>query len=226
MDTVERKNYSTKTELVYEHLKENIINGLIEQGEKIVAREVARQLGVSDIPVREALKKLESEGLVENVPHVGSRVSAVNIQKANEIFAIRTELEAFATRLAAQNAKADEVEELQKIVDEINTALLNADVRKISRLNTAFHQRLYQLSGNEMLCELIISLMDRSQYSRSVFTLIPDRKEKSNQEHQEIVDALRKGNAEEAEKALRAQKEYAFAALLNKLKSEKRGERG
>jgi len=225
MDTLERKNYSTKTEMVYEQLKENIINGLIEQGEKIVAREVARQLGVSDIPVREALKKLESEGLVENVPHVGSRVSPVNIQKASEIFAIRTELEAFATRLAAQNAKANEVDELQEIVDEINLALQNSDIKKVSRLNTAFHQRLYQLSGNEMLCELILSLMDRSQYSRSVFTLIPDRKERSNQEHQLMVDALRKGNAEEAEKALRAQKEYSFAALLDKLKSEKKGER-
>jgi DNA-binding GntR family transcriptional regulator len=212
------RKYSTKMEMVYESLKEDIINGFLEQGQKIVAREVANKFGVSDIPVREALKKLESDGLVENIPHVGSRVSLINIKKAGEIFAIRLELEAFAARLAAKNADAKGIDELQKIVDEIDICLEQEDVKQVSRLNTAFHQKLYQLSGNEMLYELIHSLMERSQYSKSVFTLVSDRREKSNKEHQQIVDALRKGIPEEAEKALRAQKEYAFNALLNKLK--------
>ncbi|WML55009.1 GntR family transcriptional regulator [Neobacillus sp. PS3-12] len=212
------RKYSTKMEMVYESLKEDIINGLLGQGQKIVAREVANKFGVSDIPVREALKKLEADGLVENIPHVGSRVSLINIKKAGEIFAIRLEMEAFATRLAATNADAKGIDELQKIVDEIDKYLVEDDVKQISRLNTAFHQKLYQLSGNEMLFEMILSLMDRSQYSKSVFALVGDRREKSNKEHQQIVDALRQGNPEEAEEALRAQKEYAFKALLDKLK--------
>lgn len=222
---MEKKNFSTKTEMVYEQIKENIVNGLIEQGEKIIAREYAKEFGVSDIPVREALKKLESEGLVENVPHVGTRVCKIDIQKAKEIFAVRLELEAYATRLAAETADENGIEELQKLINDLNQALGKADIKKVSRLNTAFHKKLYELSGNSLLCEMIDSLMDRSQYSRSVFTLIPDRKEKSNQEHQMIVDALRKRNPEEAERALRVQKEYAFDALLNKLKAEMEGKR-
>lgn len=209
--------------MVYEKLKEEITAGLLEQGEKIVAREIARQFGVSDIPVREALKKLESDGLVENLPHVGSRVSVINLQTAREIFAIRLELESFATRLAAKNATPSQIDELQEIVEEIDRNVVESNVLEISRLNTLFHQKLYRLSGNESLCELIFSLMDRSQYSRSIFTLVPGRKEHSNEEHKRIVDALRKGNAEEAGKALRTQKEQAFGELLDTM--EKKGKK-
>ena len=85
--------FFTKTEIVYEKLKEDIISGILRQGEKIIAREISKELGVSDIPVREALKKLETEGLVENIPYVGSRVSQINLKKAAEIFAVRLELE-------------------------------------------------------------------------------------------------------------------------------------
>lgn len=219
--------FFTKTEIVYEKLKEDIISGILRQGEKIIAREISKELGVSDIPVREALKKLETEGLVENIPYVGSRVSQINLKKAAEIFAVRLELEAFATRLAAENAKAEEIDELQKIVDEIdeiNHDVQNTDLKKISRLNKAFHRRLYELSGNEVLCEHIFSLMDRSQYSQSIFAYLPNRQEYSNEEHQSIVDALRKGNVTEAEEAFRKHKKYAFAEFLNKLKLEKSDE--
>lgn len=216
------RTYNTKTEMVYEKLKEDIVAGILKQGEKIIAREVATEFGVSDIPVREALKKLESNGLVENVPHVGSRVTEVNIKTANEIFMIRVELESFATRLAAKNANASEAKKLQEIVDDIDLCIQRDDIEELSRLNTHFHKTLYKLSRNETLCDLIFSLMDRSQYSRSVFTYIPDRKEHSNEEHKLIVDAISKGDTEEAEKALRTQKEIAFAAFLNKLKTEEK----
>ncbi|ALC88820.1 hypothetical protein AM500_02655 [Bacillus sp. FJAT-18017] len=201
--------------MVYQRLKEDINTGILEQGERIVAREIAKQFGVSDIPVREALKKLESEGLVENIPHVGSRVSTINIQTAEEVFSIRLELESFATRLAAKNATDEGIDELQKIVDEIENTIPKGDIKDISRLNTEFHQKLYKLSKNVTLCEMIFSLMEKSQFSRAVFSYLPDRKDHSNKEHQLIVDALRQRNAEQAERALRTQKEYSFTALLN-----------
>ena len=209
--------------MVYEKLKEEITTGFLEQGEKIVAREVARQMGVSDIPVREALKKLESEGLVENIPHVGSSVSTTNLKTAREIFSVRLELESYAARLAATNASASQIDELQEIVDAIDRNIEESNVLEISRLNTEFHQTLYRLSGNETLFELIFSLMERSQYSKSIFTQVPERKKHSNEEHKLIVNAIRKGNAEEAGKALRTQKEQAFADLLDAM--EKKGKR-
>ena len=210
--------------MVYENLKVNIVAGILKQGEKIVAREVAVELGVSDIPVREALKKLESEGLVENVPHVGSRVSQINLQKAEEIFAIRLELESFAVRLAAENAKSEELNELQRLVDEMedliqkDQVLESDDIKNLSLLNTEFHNKLYQSSGNDTLCEMIYSLKDRSQYTQSVFMYLPERQKLSNKEHQLIVDALRMGDAMKAEKTLREQKGHAFEGFLNKLR--------
>ncbi|MEH7177540.1 GntR family transcriptional regulator [Neobacillus vireti] len=223
---LKKKMYNTKTEMVYEKLKVDIVAGLLKQGEKIVAREVAVELGVSDIPVREALKKLESEGLVENIPHVGSRVSQINLQKAEEIFAIRLELESFAVRLAAENAKPEELKELQKLVDEMEDILQgekeleSVEIKNLSLLNTEFHNMLYQLSGNETLCEMIYSLKERSQYSQSVFMYLPERQKLSNKEHQLIVDALRIGDAMNAEKTLREQKAHAFEGFLNKIRLE------
>lgn len=221
-----KKTYNTKTEMVYEKLKVDIVAGLLKQGEKIVAREVAVELGVSDIPVREALKKLESEGLVENIPHVGSRVSRVNVQKAEEIFAIRLELESFAVRLAAEKAMPEELNELQKLVDEMediiqgDQELESDDIKNLSLLNTEFHNKLYQLSGNDTLCEMIYALKERSQYSQSVFVYLPERQKLSNIEHQLIVDALRIGDTAKAEKTLREQKGHAFEGFLKKLRSE------
>jgi DNA-binding GntR family transcriptional regulator len=217
MDVLDAKSFNTKAEMVYEQLKENIISGFFEQGKKIIAREIAKQVGISDIPVREALKKLESEGLVENIPHVGTRVVEFNLQKAAEIFMIRLELEAFATRLAALHADVNALNELQELVDCMNQAIQEEDCKQIGRLNRKFHQSLYKLSGNATLYEIIVSLMERSEISRAVFVLLPERKKQSNLEHQMIVNALRDGNGEEAEKILRAQKSHAFAALLNKL---------
>lgn len=221
-----KKTYNTKTEMVYEKLKVDIVAGLLKQGEKIVAREVAGELGVSDIPVREALKKLESEGLVENIPHVGSRVSRINVQKAEEIFSIRLELESFAVRLAAEKAMPEELNELQKLVDEMediiqgDQELESDDIKNLSLLNTAFHNKLYQLSGNDTLCEMIDSLKERSQYSQSVFVYLPERQKLSNIEHQLIIDALRIGDAAKAEETLREQKGHAFEGFLKKLRSE------
>ena len=209
--------------MVYEKLKEEITTGFLEQGEKIVAREVARQMGVSDIPVREALKKLESEGLVENIPHVGSSVSTTNLKTAREIFSVRLELESYAARLAAKNATPSQIDKLQEIVDAIDRNIEESNVLEISRLNTEFHQTLYHLSGNETLFELILSLMERSQYSKSIFTQVPERKKQSNEEHKLIVNAMRNGNAEEAGKALRTQKAQAFTELLDAM--EKKGKR-
>ena len=103
-------------------------------------------------------------------------MSTTNLKTAREIFSVQLEFESYAARLAATNASASQIDELQEIVDAIDRNIEESNVLEISRLNTEFHQTLYRLSGNETLFELIFSLMERSQYSKSIFTQVPEQK--------------------------------------------------
>ncbi len=96
------QKFRSKSEIVYDFLKLNILNGKLKSGERIAVSDVAKILGISGIPIREALTKLEAEGLVTITPHIGASVISIDKTKFEEIHVIRTELEGLATRLACQ----------------------------------------------------------------------------------------------------------------------------
>lgn len=208
----------TRSEWVYEKLKEAILSGEIAPGGRLVADQLARELGTSPIPVREALRRLEAEGWVENKPFVGARVTPVRVEELEELFTIRLALEPILARTAVQGVTDEIIGRLEQLVDEMDKCIEQNDAAQFSRLNYEFHRTLYEFSPWKELFRIVITVWERSARSRWIFVQTPDSMHTSQQEHRAMIEALRKRDAQEMERLTRTQKERTFARFLELVK--------
>ncbi|KKM10497.1 hypothetical protein SY88_12425 [Clostridiales bacterium PH28_bin88] len=210
--------YRTKSEGVYRILREDILEGRLKPGEKLGMTELAERFGVKIPPIREALKRLEGEGLVQNVPHVGIFVSEISLDELAKILEVRSALEILATKLCAQRAPDSLLKELERIVREMDRVILE-DRKRYAQLNRQFHQIICQGSGNSCLAEMVDMLWDRSQRAQVLFRLNSQRPVSSNKEHKEILEALKSRDGEKAAKLASEHKHAAFKSLTESIKA-------
>ena len=150
--------FITKNVAVYEALRKDIIEGRMKPGQKIIMSEVAKNLGLSDIPVREAIRRLESEGYVHFTPHIGAIVSELDANKIIELYLIRIELESLATRLAVDHITSGDIDFLIKKNQDMERAVKAEKYEKLGALNKEFHLRIYQAAPYPTLTQLIEDL--------------------------------------------------------------------
>ncbi len=131
--------FKTKTEVVHERIREEIIAGKIKPGQRLVMSDLAKDFGLSEIPVSEAIRRLESEGIVQFTPHVGAVVSEINEKEFLELYIIRIELESLATRLAAPHIKGKDIDFLYNLIQKAETAIKQSKNEKLGPLNKDFH---------------------------------------------------------------------------------------
>ncbi len=205
--------FKTKNMAVYEALRRDIIHGRLKPGQKIVMSEVSREFGLSEIPIREAIRRLESEGFINFTPHVGAVVSRMDEREFIEIYLIRIELEALATRLAVLNMNEKDFEFLAGKNEEMKAAIEQNHPEKLGSLNKDFHLRIYRAASYPFLLKLISNLWEKVERTQSVFAYVPERASASVHEHREMIDALRARDAKLAEKLVREQKSRTMEAL-------------
>ncbi len=198
--------YKTKTELVYDYLRTNILQKHFKPGDKIIIREISKMLNLSDIPVREAIKKLETQGLLHVVPHTGARVAEIDRKEMEEIYIIRSTLEALATQLACPYIKSEDFQRLEKILGKYEDTFRAGKYEALSELNKEFHLEIYRCSPYKSLFKMIVEIWERSKMIRHAFSLPSSLREQSMKEHRLILQLLRKGNGEEAAELVRKQK--------------------
>jgi len=210
---MEKITFQTKSDIIYQELKHDIISGRYKPRERVVISGVAKQFGTSDIPVREALKQLESEGLIKHTPHVGAVVTSFNFNDIQKIFQVRTVLEGMATREAVKNIKANEIKSLEKSIAQMKKAVESERFFALAQINLEYHQTIYSVSGNEYLNKIIFELWSLSSRSRALFILAPERARESVREHIAILAALKKGDGAEAERLIFKHNDAALKAL-------------
>jgi DNA-binding GntR family transcriptional regulator len=215
-------NFKTKTQAVYEALRHDILNGKLKPGEKIVISNLAKAFGLSGIPVREAIKKLESEGLLQVTPHLGTTVSRFDGKEFVEIGIIRGEMEALATRLAAPYLSEVDISFLEKKIEEMESAMKEKHYRVLSSLNQDFHLRIYKAAPYPYLYKLIVDLWEKSNRAQSVFILSPERAVVSIREHKQILEALRRKDGVLAERLIRGQKKRSLKTIINMIEESDR----
>jgi DNA-binding GntR family transcriptional regulator len=212
--------FRTKADLVYEQLREEILSGAVRPGQRVSISRVARDLGVSDIPAREGVKRLEADGLVSFTTHKGAVVTRMGRHEVEELFAIRTELEALALTHAAARISAVELGRLREILDEMGRAERSGDVAGYGRLNREFHMLAYAAQPYAKLRSMIESLWDSTDWCRRIFNTEAESMRASLLEHEAIYAALASGDGEAASIALRAQKQRAGSWLLEHIHEE------
>ena len=206
-------DFKTKNVAVYEALRKDIVNGKLKPAQRIIISDVAKRFKLSEIPVREAIRRLESDGFVEFTPHVGAVVTKFDEKDFAEIYLIRIELEALATRLAISYVTADDIDYLHKLNQGMELAFNKNSLEKIGVLNKEFHLRIYRAAPYPYLNKLINDLWEKSERTRSVFAYVPERAEASIAEHSSIVEALRAKDLKSAEKLIKQQKNRTMEAL-------------
>jgi len=209
-----KTTYRTKSDVAYSVLKEEILSGKLRPGESLTLRALAGRLGMSEIPVREALQRLGPEGLVVIVPHVGAKVSDLAIEDIAENLLIRAELEGLAAALAAGHVTESVLQRLRALVDTMEMCVLDNDLEQFGELNRRFHQAMYEVLPNRQLTQLITDLWNQVPRARTVFALIPQHTEESHREHKEILAALEARDGERARALVRKQKLRARHELL------------
>jgi len=183
--------YKTKRDFVVDILREAILSGTLKPGERLAQDELANHLEVSSTPVREALRQLEAEGLIEHVPHKGARVAELSADVIREVYMIRGVLEALATRLAVPNLGPNELRELEELHQQMADLLRGNALEQLGDVNRQFHMTLYKASGCRILYDLITNLWTRIPWSDG-WTVVPGRGQEVLQEHDQIIAAVRK----------------------------------
>jgi DNA-binding GntR family transcriptional regulator len=187
-----------KSQAIYVALRERILCNDIAPGTRLVMREVANEYDASDIPVREALRMLERDGLVETTPYRGARVTTLTAKEVEETYFIRSHLESIATGLAAERITDAELAQLDVLMRRMQAAVDAHDGPRFSELNVEFHRTIVASCGNDMLRELTMDIWQRHSGFQRVFRMVPDRPATSQREHEGIVAALRDHDAERA----------------------------
>lgn len=186
---------------VYEALVELVIAGRLSPGQHLVETELAKQLGVSRQPVREALHRLEAEGWVDLRPNQGAFVHIPTGREVGELLDARELLEAETARLAAQAASRDDVARLHGICRRSEEAVRFRDIGRFVALNNEFHSALARIAGNAVLAELAEIVGRRARWHYRL--VAPVRGRDSCTEHAELVDAIEASDGERAAKIAR-----------------------
>lgn len=185
-------------------LREAIQSGRFAPGQRLVVADIMAMLSVSAGPVREAIRRLTGEGLIEIVPHRGASVRQITRRDIEEIFQLRGAIEGLAARLAAEcETRGDFLAELDALMAEMDQFATNQDAEGYLRTNTAFHDLIYRMSGNARLRTLAAQLIMPVYQVR-----LPQRMNRaamatSYQDHKAIAEALVAGDGDAAEAAMR-----------------------
>ena len=191
-------------QLAYEAIKEAILSFQLAPGQSIVESDLAKQLGMSKTPVRDAISRLEKEGLVVKIAYKGAFISEVSRESVQEIYQLRAVLEGLAASLATANMDAKDRQYTQQLIQDEIAALNSNDIPKASRINRVFHDLLIEKSGNQWLKVVLANLDDHLQRYRMLSYFQQGRLKKSIQEHQHILDAILAEQPEEAEASMKA----------------------
>ena len=186
----------TVKEQLADHLRDEIVRGTFEPGERLRLDDIAARFEVSTMPVREALRELESEGLVTIYPHRGAVVTELTAEDIEDIYEIRATLEAMATRLAIPRMTEAICQDLAAIVKQMDGQL--GHVAALVKLNHRFHSTLYAASGRRHLCDLNHTLRYRTQHYLHAYMDDLGSMALAQEEHRAILEACRRRDAEEA----------------------------
>jgi DNA-binding GntR family transcriptional regulator len=215
-------NYKPLRELVFESLREAIIAGKLGPGERLMEIQMAEEMGVSRTPVREAIRKLELEGLVVMIPRKGAYVAGLSLKDIADVFEIRGALEGLAAELAAERITEEELEELERYLIKISEEIESGDLDKVVATDTDFHSLIYKASRNHRLSQIINNLREQIQRFRTTSLSYPGRMKIALEEHRKIVEAISMRDGELARKIAQEHIENAENSMMSMVQQDKK----
>lgn len=207
------------TEAAYQRIRAMILDNELPAGFQVTEQEMAERLEISRTPTREALLRLEAEGLIEIRPRHGMQVKYISITDLREIYQMVTVLEAAAARFAAENGVSEAMlRDMRGAIAAMDEALARDDLRQWAEADRGFHRLLIAAGGNHRLAEVVETLNGQAHRLRMITLSIRPKPSNSNRDHEAVVEAIAKGDGDAAELIHRQHREKSGAMLIDLLK--------
>jgi DNA-binding GntR family transcriptional regulator len=207
-------------EQVYKRLKASVLNGTLSPNKRLIEEKLAEEMGTSRTPVREAIQKLEKEGLIHKLPRGGFAVSVVTDADIEEVFGIRSILEGYAGYLATSRAADEDIQALEETVTKQEKFLAEKNLEEVIRLNTEFHEILYGAAKSTKLLSLISDLRDYIYRYRLIILRYEGMASISIGDHKEMIELMRARNTKQVEKLVRKHILRGMDLIKKKIKEE------
>ncbi len=211
-------------DVVFESLKDAIMNGKLEQGKMITEQQISREFGISRTPVREALYKLTATGLIRIMPHKGFLISKWSIKEIRDVFEIRIVLERLAVELFIKNYYQENLEELENITRKMEKAVQENNFIEAAKMNNKFHDLIIEKSDNHEISNVMEPLKNKINIFRLISISTPSRLKTSLAEHQSILDSISQKDIVNAKKLIEIHIRKVLDIIEKKLLEEKNNE--
>ena len=207
-----------------EVIREAIIHGRLSPGQRLKEEELARELGMSRTPVREALLMLQSEGLVELLPRRGATVRSYALDDLDDTYQLRAVLEGYAARRAATRISAEDVALLEESCTRFDRLRADGEILDLVKENIVFHNVILEAAASDRLTQMVRKVVEIPLVYKSYYWYSPEQKLISEHYHKQLARALRAGEAERAELVMRQHVLEARDFLLAQIPLSERGE--
>ena len=200
---------------VFTKIRDDILNGVYKEHEELKEARIGKELGVSRTPVREALRQLELEGLVQIIPNRGAFVTGISAKDVRDIYMIRSRLEGLCARWACEHITREQLESMEENVYLAEFHAGKGHMEQMAELDNQFHHTLYRACDSKMLEHLLNDYHEYLLRVRKKALSAIDRGTASNKEHRSIMEAIRAGNADLAERLASEHMKNAYANMVS-----------
>lgn len=208
-------------DVVFNTLRQAILTGELKPGERLMEIHLANRLGVSRTPIREAIRKLELEGLVTMIPRRGAEVAQITEKSLQDVLEVRRALDALSVELACERISQEELEQLEQACKKVEEAIAGKDLKKIAQADVAFHDIIVKATGNTRLVQMVNNLSE--QMYRYRFEYIKDESKHQSliTEHRIIFESLRCKDKETASDTAKLHIDNQEASVMEQIKRER-----
>ncbi len=208
-------------DVVFNTLRQAILTGELKPGERLMEIHLANKLGVSRTPIREAIRKLELEGLVTMIPRRGAEVAQITEKSMNDVLEVRRAMDALCTELACERITTEEVKALEAACDQFIKIAATKDIRKCAQADVHFHDIIVKATGNRRLVQLINNLSEQMYRYRFEYLKDVSRYDTLIEEHKQICAAIKNRDKEAAKAAAELHIDNQAKAIINQIRLDK-----
>ncbi len=216
--TIAENAYLPLRDVVFQTLRQAILKGELQPGERLMEIKLAEKLGVSRTPIREAIRKLELEGLVVMIPRKGAAVANITEKDTKDVLEVRRTLEMFAVEVACDRITPEQLQDLREAAREFEASKGSADLIRIAEKDIRFHEVIYEATQNARLVQMLSNLRENMYRYRIEYLKDPNYYDSLVQEHREILNAVETGDKEAARLYMRAHIDNQQLAVISKIR--------
>lgn len=222
---VKMDEYLPLRDVVFKTLRQAILKGELEPGERLMEIQLAERLGVSRTPIREAIRKLELEGLVLMIPRRGAEVAEITEKSMRDVLEVRRALEVLAVSLSCDRISGEQIEALKEAAEEFDRSLTSDDVTRTAEADVHFHDIIYRSTDNQRLIQLLSNLGEQMYRYRVEYLKHREFHPQISREHKELISYLEAGQKGQAEEKIAVHIDKQAQAVLETIRRNRNPEK-